>query len=99
MPWTTSGCNSCFRRQNDYEESIARFKSLYLQLPISVTPKVHCILFHITVYLKIINKNGGSNFDLGSMSKQTFKSVHYNLRKKWENGIKVPEKRILESKN
>ena len=83
--------DSCFGMElkNDYEETIARFKSLYLELPISVTPKVHCIFFHVTEYIKIINKDEGSNFGLGYMSEQAFESIHSNLRKKWENGIKV----------
>ena len=83
--------DSCFGMQlkNNYEDSINKFKSLYLELPISVTPKVHCIFFHVSEYLKIINKDGGSNFGLGYMSEQAFESVHSNLKKKWENGIKV----------
>ena len=54
--------DSCFGMQlkNNYEDSINKFKSLYLELPISVTPKVHCIFFHVSEYLKIINKDGGS---------------------------------------
>ena len=74
----------------DYEEAIARFTTLYLELPIAVTPKVHILMFHVTEYIRIINAHWeGSKIGLGFMSEQAFESIHSNLKQKWENGNKV----------
>ena len=71
-----------------YEESIARFSSLYLKLPETVTPKVHIIMFHVVPYLRLINQDGGER-GLGFMSEQAFEAVHAKMITKLGQGYQV----------
>ena len=68
----------------DFEEKIKLFKTLYLDLAINVTPKVHCVLFHITEFCK--DKKRG----LGMYSEQASESVHANFSVTWKR-FKVSE--------
>ena len=68
----------------DFEEKIELFKTLYLDLAINETPKVPCVLFHITEFCK--DKKRG----LGMYSEQASESVHANFSVTWKR-FKVSE--------
>ena len=73
--------DSCFGMTLDpeYEAHIAQFADIYLDLGISVTPKVHILIKHVPEFCK---KHGRS---LGWYTEQASESVHYDfLRNCWE---------------
>ena len=73
--------DSCFGMTLDpeYEAHIAQFAEIYLDLGISVTPKVHILIKHVPEFCK---KHGRS---LGWYTEQASESVHYDfLRNCWE---------------
>ena len=78
--------DSCLSLQliDDFEKHINNFRLSYLQLGISVTPKVHSVFFHIEYFC---NKHEKS---LGYFSEQAMKAVHSDFKNTW-NDFKVNE--------
>lgn len=78
--------NECFGTQLNpsYRESIKKFKSSYLALGISVTPKVHAVFYHIEDFCE------NSKRGLGFYSEQAMESVHSDFKTVW-NKYKVSE--------
>ena len=60
-----------------YMRSIDKFKTYYLDLNISVTPKVHAVFYHIIDYCSE-HKRG-----LGFYSEQAMESVHFDFLSTW----------------
>lgn len=71
---------ACFGTHLDpqYITYINNFKKSYLDLDISVTPKVHSVFFHIEEFCSKHHKG------LGWYSEQAMESVHYEFKKVWE---------------
>ena len=72
---------SCFGMslEPEYTSNIELFKDMYLDLGISVTPKVHILITHVPDFCM---KHGRS---LGWYSEQALESCHYDfLRNTWE---------------
>ena len=72
---------SCFGMtlEPDYESVIMKFKEIYVDLGLSITPKVHILIEHVPDFCK---KHGRS---LGWYSEQALESCHYDfLRNCWE---------------
>ena len=72
---------SCFGMELDkeYEIHIQEFKDVYVNLGISITPKVHILVHHVSDF---INKH---NRSLGWYSEQAIETIHYDfLRNCWE---------------
>ena len=71
---------SCYgtKLATDYKEKIKKFKSAYLALKISVTPKVHAIFYHIEEFCDY------SGTGLGPNSEQTSESLHHEWKKTWK---------------
>lgn len=63
---------SCFGNTFDsnYEKDIEKFKSDYLALEIQVTPKIHCVFYHVGEFCNISKKG------LEFFSEQASESVH-----------------------
>lgn len=59
------------------EDYIADFKQKYLDLGISVTPKVHAVFHHILEFCQVHGKG------LGPWSEQASESVHYDFQETW----------------
>jgi hypothetical protein len=70
---------SCFGNNllNNFENAIQQFKSDFIQLDISVTPKIHAIFYHIEEFCK--HESGG----LGNFSEQASEAVHADFKKIW----------------
>lgn len=60
-----------------YKNVIEDFKKSYLQLGISVTPKIHAVFFHVPDFCQIVQKG------LGFYSEQTMESVHSDFKNTW----------------
>ena len=71
--------DDCFSNElkPTYAESIMKFKSEYLTLNISVTPKVHAVFFHIKDFCAQ-QKRG-----LGFFCEQAIESVHFDFDCTW----------------
>lgn len=71
--------DDCFGNQlkKDFETPIEKFKNSYLLLNISVTPKVHAVLYHVKEFCK--------NYGLGFFCEQAIESVHCDYKKIWAN--------------
>merc|ERR1712055_839787 len=72
---------SCFGMtlEPGYENDIIRFKEIYVDLGLSITPKVHILIEHVPDFCK---KHGHS---LGMYSEQALESSHYDFLKNcWE---------------
>jgi hypothetical protein len=68
-----------------WEQSIADFRTAYLDLAISITTKIHIIFYHLESFL--LDKG----FGLGLYNEQAFESVHADVDKKWrDHKIKDP---------
>lgn len=63
----------------DFEEIICKFKNSYFQLGISVTPKVHAVIYHIPEFCKY------AGMGLGPWSEQTSESLHHDFNMTWAN--------------
>ena len=74
---------TCFGNKYDpaYKEKIQQFRTAYLELNISVTPKIHMILEHIVQFIEIPYQLGNSFHSLGIYSEQAFESVHRDFVK------------------
>ena len=74
---------SCFSSMSldpEFESYIQKFKEVYMDLGISITPKVHILTEHVPDFCKRHNKS------LGLYSEQALESSHYDfLRNCWEN--------------
>lgn len=71
---------SCFsiELKSDYSQNIKAFKTSYLDLGITVTPKVHAVFFHIEDFCKI------SGVGLGFYAEQAVESAHADFKKIWK---------------
>ena len=68
------------------KEDIEKFKAAYLDLDISVTPKVHIVFSHLYQFLADINaSNSGEWHGLGMYSEQAFEAIHHHFKSRWEN--------------
>ena len=64
---------------SQFESNISEFKDVYVNLGISITPKVHILVNHVPYFL---NKH---NRPLGWYSEQALESTHYDFSKNcWE---------------
>lgn len=72
--------DSCFSNSlnPDFAKLIDNFKKSYLDLGISVTPKVHCIFVHVKEFCK------KHQVGLGIFSEQAFESVHHEFKIIWK---------------
>ena len=61
----------------DIKRLISEFKDLYLDLEINITPKIHCVFFHVPAFCL---KYGHG---LGRHSEQASESVHSDFQKIW----------------
>ena len=70
---------ACFGilKAEDFKESLSKFKSSYMTLGISITPKVHAVFYHIEEFLE--NKR----FGLGIYSEQSTESLHSKFSVHW----------------
>ena len=72
--------HACFGNtlDKDYKLKIDEFKMDYLNVGISVTPKVHCVFEHVSEF---ISRRGMS---LGKYAEQASESVHCDFLKEWK---------------
>jgi hypothetical protein len=61
----------------NYQEAILEFKAKYLQLDLSVTPKIHCVFEHLIEFCH--KKNEG----FGLYSEQASEAVHHDFSTVW----------------
>ena len=78
---------SCFGTtlDPDFEAKIESFKQSYINLPVSITPKVHAVFHHIPQFIK--RKNMG----LGLFSEQATEALHSNFKPFWDRYKRNPE--------
>ena len=71
---------SCFsiNLHESFETDILAFKESFMDLEISVTPKVHAVLFHVPDFCR---RRGTG---LGIFSEQASESVHHKFQKIWD---------------
>lgn len=76
---------SCFSNElnDDYKNNIEKFQRSYLDLNISITPKVHAVFFHVSHFCEKTNRG------LGFYSEQAVESAHYDFKMTW-NKYQVP---------
>lgn len=76
---------ACFGNDlhSNYKEKIATFRRSYIDLNVSITPKVHAVLFHIEDFCEL-NQTG-----LGFYSEQAMEAVHFDFNSMWQR-YKVP---------
>ena len=69
--------SSCYGNDltKDYKDKLEEFRSSFLALNISVTPKVHAVMFHIEEFCE------HSGTGLGPYSEQTSESLHHEWKK------------------
>lgn len=65
--------------QPNFEETIGRFQRAYLQLNISVTPKVHAVFFHVAEFCS------STQCGLGPWSEQAVEAAHSDFNGVWRN--------------
>lgn len=77
---------SCFGTtlQENYKETIQKFKTSFLFLPISVTPKVHAVFYHVSEF---VEKHQTS---LGIFSEQATEAMHSRFKVHWERYKRIP---------
>ena len=63
----------------DYKEAIKSFRRAYLDLGITVIPKVHIIFSHLEEFFTLTKQRNG----LGLYSEQHFESVHHDFSRIW----------------
>ena len=63
---------------SDFQHKIAIFARDYMKLGITVTPKVHAVMFHIAEFCLMTGRG------LGPWSEQTRESVHHDLKETWK---------------
>lgn len=71
---------SCFsiELKPEYSQRINAFKISYLDLNITVTPKVHTVFYHVEEFCKI------SGMGLGFYAEQAVESAHADFKKIWK---------------
>ena len=62
----------------DYLQKISIFAADYFRLGISVTPKVHAVIYHIPEFCELMGRG------LGPWSEQTGESVHHDFKEMWQ---------------
>ena len=65
----------------DFKDKIAAFKKDFINLGISIAPKVHVVMFHIAEFCKITGQG------LGPWSEQSGESVHHDFKGTWNRFI------------
>lgn len=80
---------ACFSQnlEPNFQECIAKFRESYLDLEISITPKVHAVFFHVEDFC-LKHKKG-----LGFFSEQAMEAVHFDFKLVW-NKYKVNENNL-----
>ena len=63
---------------SDFQNAISKFSSDFMELPVRMTPKVHCVVHHIRQFCE---KHSTS---LGRWSEQSTESLHSDFEKTWE---------------
>ena len=63
----------------NYKDIIQIFKTDFLKLKISITPKVHAVMYHTAEFCDIVGTG------LGPYSEQTSESLHQEFKKCWKN--------------
>lgn len=63
--------------QKGFKDKICEFKSKYMRLQISVTPKVHCVMHHVALFCE------SHDSGLGFFSEQASESVHRDFWETW----------------
>ncbi len=86
---------SCFGTEvvGNPEEKINDFKQAYFSLPVSITPKVHCVFDHVPQWLHRQQARSGRKVGLGFATEQASEAVHRDFKQKWEGGFKIGETR------
>ena len=76
--------HSCFGMSldQDYARFIQAFKESCAHLPVSITPKLHILFFHVPEF---IHRKG---MPLGFFSEQASESVHHDFQKFWDSRYK-----------
>ena len=71
--------DACYGKNLDssYKEKIGKFKNIYMQLGLRVTPKLHTVFFHIADFCE------SRGLGLGFWSEQASESVHADFKKTW----------------
>ena len=83
--------------QQNYKQKIEEFQKKYLNLKVSVTPKLHAVFFHVAEFCNMVGTG------LGPWSEQTAESLHHDFNEIWKNfevrKIEHPEyaKRLLDA--
>ena len=72
--------HSCFGMSlgHDFSHLIFNFKGSCEQLPVSITPKLHILFFHVPEFIR------RKNSPLGVFSEQASESVHQDYQKFWD---------------
>ena len=86
--------HDCFGNvlRSSYEKSIEKFKSSFLSLEVSVTPKIHAVFYHVPDFCRSVNKS------LGFFSEQTTESVHHDFNETWKKYKVSKRKPIYETR-
>ena len=63
----------------DFEERIDAFKECYMALSISVTPKVHAVIYHVADFCNL------TGMGLAPWNEQTSESLHHDFNMIWNN--------------
>ena len=73
--------DACYGKElhPDFERRIAVFALDYLKLGITVTPKVHAVIFHVAEFCQMTGQG------LGPWSEQAGESVHHDFKQIWKN--------------
>ena len=66
--------------KDNWKETIERFTNLYLALEISVTPKVHMVMHHLTDFFELKGEEHGLSY----WTEQAFEAVHHDFKVIWE---------------
>ena len=71
---------SCFGYEliENYQDAIQQFRIGYMNLNISVTPKVHAVMYHVEEFCSLTEKG------LGAWSEQTSESLYHEFKRCWE---------------
>ena len=72
--------SSCYGTEfhSDFQHKIVIFARDYIKLGITVTPKVHVVMFHIAEFCLM------TVWGLGPWSEQTGPSVHHDFKETWK---------------
>jgi hypothetical protein len=73
--------SSCYGEQldADFLDAIQRFRVAYLDLGISITPKVHAVLHHVADFCSARGRG------LGLWTEQAVEAAHHDFRSLWKN--------------